>query len=72
MALSARYLADKSALARSPRPAVAARLTPLLEQGLFATCAVVDLEVLYSARNLTTKQSSPSVAASTRRSSLQR
>jgi hypothetical protein len=53
VALSARYLADKSALARSPIPAVAARLTPLLEQGLVATCAVVDFEVLYSARNLT-------------------
>jgi hypothetical protein len=52
VALNARYLADESALARSPIPDVAARLTPLLEQGLVATCAVVDLEVLYSARNL--------------------
>lgn len=52
MALKARYLADKSALARFPLPAVAARLRPLLEEGLVATCAIVDLEVLYSARNL--------------------
>lgn len=52
MALSARYLADKSALARFPNPAVAARLRPLLEDGLLATCAIVDLEVLYSSRNL--------------------
>ncbi len=52
MALSARYLADTSALARFPNPAVEQRLRPLLEDGLLATCAIVDLEVLYSARNL--------------------
>ena len=52
MALKARYLADKSALARFPLPAVGARLRPLLEEGLVATCAIVDLEVLYSARSL--------------------
>ncbi len=51
MALSARYLADKSALARFPLPAVGRRLRPLMEEGLIATCAVVDLEVLYSSRN---------------------
>lgn len=52
MALSAIYLADKSALARFPIPAVAARLRPLLEDGDLATCAIVDLEVLYSSRSL--------------------
>ena len=52
MALSARYLADKSALARFPIPVVAARLRPLMDDGLIATCAIVDLEVLYSARRL--------------------
>ncbi len=52
MALSARYLADKSALARFRLPAVAARLGPLIEDGFVASCAIVDLEVLYSARNL--------------------
>jgi len=52
VALSAYYLADKSALARYPLPAVAARLRPLLEEGLIATCAIVDLEVLYSSRRL--------------------
>ena len=52
MALSATHLADKSALARFPIPAVAARLRPLLEDGYLATCAIVDLEVLYSSRNL--------------------
>lgn len=51
MALSARYLADKSALARFPLPAVGRRLRPLMEEGLIATCAIVDLEVLYSSRN---------------------
>lgn len=52
MALTARYLADTSALARFPVPSVRARLEPLLEDGDLATCAVVDLEVLYSSRNL--------------------
>ena len=52
MALSATYLADKSALARFRVSVVAARLRPLLEDGLIATCAIVDLEVLYSARSL--------------------
>jgi predicted nucleic acid-binding protein len=52
VALSAIYLADQSALARFPIPAVAARLRPLLEDGDLATCAIVDLEVLYSSRSL--------------------
>ncbi|MGH9105269.1 MAG: PIN domain nuclease [Acidimicrobiales bacterium] len=52
MALSARYLVDKSALARFPLPAVAARLRPLMDGALVATCAIIDLEVLYSARGL--------------------
>jgi predicted nucleic acid-binding protein len=52
VALRAKYLADKSALARFPMPSVAERLRPLLEEGLIATCAIVDLEVLYSARSL--------------------
>ena len=52
MALTAAYLADKSALARFPIRSVAARLRPLLEDGELATCAIVDLEVLYSSRNL--------------------
>lgn len=52
MALSATYLADKSALARFSNPVVAARLRPLIEEGHLATCAIVDMEVLYSSRNL--------------------
>jgi len=52
VALNARYLADKSALARAAIPAVARRLRPLIEDGWVATCAIVDLEVLYSSRSL--------------------
>ena len=50
--MTARYLVDKSALARFPMPTVETRLRPLLEDGDLATCAIVDLEVLYSSRNL--------------------
>ncbi|RLL67449.1 PIN domain nuclease [Streptomyces sp. Z26] len=49
----ATHLVDKSAWARSKQPAVRAALLPLLDRGLLATCAVVDLEVLYSTRNAT-------------------
>lgn len=49
----ARYLADKSALARLKHAAVDRRLTPLLLAGDVATCGVVDLELLYSAKNVT-------------------
>jgi len=52
VALSAQFLAEKSALARFPVPAVEQRLRPLFEDGLIASCAIVDLEVLYSSRNL--------------------
>ena len=44
------YLADKSALARLPQQSVDARLTPLLLTGDVATCSIIDLELLYSAR----------------------
>ncbi|HEV2853598.1 MAG TPA: PIN domain nuclease [Thermoanaerobaculia bacterium] len=42
---------DKSALARMPLEPVRERLAPIIEAGQAATCAVIDLEVLYSARN---------------------
>ncbi len=45
------FLADTSAINRLAEPLVAARLVPLMEHGFLATCAVVDLEVLYSVRN---------------------
>jgi predicted nucleic acid-binding protein len=50
VAAVARYLADTSALARLDRPTVSAALTPIVEAGLVATCGMVELEVLYSAR----------------------
>ena len=52
MAVSPSYLADKSALARMTHAAVAERLAPLILGGQVATCAVIDLEVLYSTRSL--------------------
>src|ERR1044071_9003148 len=48
--LRPRYLIDKSALARMPLDPVRRRLAPILEAGEAATCAIIDLEVLYSAR----------------------
>ncbi|WP_328769740.1 PIN domain nuclease [Streptomyces sp. NBC_00286] len=47
----AKYLVDKSVWARAKQPAVRAVLGPLVDRGLVATCAVVDLEILYSARD---------------------
>jgi predicted nucleic acid-binding protein len=47
----ARYLVDKSALARMPLEPVRSRLAPIIEAGEAATCSIIDLEVLYSARN---------------------
>jgi predicted nucleic acid-binding protein len=49
--VKARYLVDKSALARMPVAPVRARLAPIVESGQAATCAIIDLEVLFSARN---------------------
>ncbi len=45
------YLIDKSALSRMEHPDVRVRLSPIIESGRAATCAIVDLEVLYSTRN---------------------
>ena len=45
------YLADKSALARITHAAVDERLTPLILDGQIATCPIVDLAMLYSARS---------------------
>lgn len=49
----ARYLVDKSALARLHLEPVHQRLGPLIESGDVASCSIVDLELLYAARNLT-------------------
>jgi len=45
------FLVDKSAFARWTIPAVRERLDALILHGRLATCAIVDLEVLFSARN---------------------
>lgn len=44
------FIVDKSALARLLQPTVDRRLAPLLIAGDVATCGIVDLELLYSAR----------------------
>jgi len=49
--MTPRYLVDKSALERMPLPAVLERLGPVIESGAAATCSIIDLEVLFSARN---------------------
>lgn len=51
MAVMPVYLADKSALARITHAAVDERLAPLILEGQIATCPIVDMEVLYSARS---------------------
>ena len=51
MALTARVVIDTSAAARMRSPEVAAQLSPLIEAGLAATCATLDAEALYSARD---------------------
>lgn len=45
-----RYLIDKSALARWPKPDVAPVLDELSDRGLLAVCAAVEIEVIHSAR----------------------
>ncbi len=48
----AEFLADKSALTRrDTRPEVRSVLEPLLLAGRIATCGIVDLELLFSARD---------------------
>lgn len=47
--MTARYLLDKSALARWDEPAVAAVLDPALAAGLLWSCPPVELEVGFSA-----------------------
>jgi predicted nucleic acid-binding protein len=49
-----RYLLDKSALARWPKPGVAPVLDELSDRGLLAVCGAVEIEVIHSAR--TTKE----------------
>ena len=52
MAVIARFLIDTSAAARMTQPVVRDRLEPLISGGLVGTCATLEAEALYSARNL--------------------
>lgn len=45
-----RFLLDKSAMARWPKPPVAAVLDELSDRGLLAVCTAVEIEVVHSAR----------------------
>ena len=45
MTTEVRYLIDSSAVTRLSRPEVAEALSPLVEAGAVATCAVIDLEL---------------------------
>lgn len=49
--MTARYLADTSALGRLHHAAVREVLEPAILNGWVATCGVIELEVLYSARS---------------------
>ncbi|GGX19300.1 ribonuclease VapC [Streptomyces malachitofuscus] len=49
--MTQRYLIDKSALARYPKPAVRSVVDPLHNAGMLAVCGAVELEVLHSARS---------------------
>ena len=51
MAAVARFIADKSALARLHHESVREALSPLIQAGLVATCAMVEFEVLWSTRS---------------------
>lgn len=51
MALIACYLMDTSAAARMRHSIVPARLSPLIEAGMVATCAPLDAEALYNVRS---------------------
>lgn len=51
MAVVAEFLVDTSAWIRATKPAVRNVLAPLLERGLLATCAQVELEMLFTARS---------------------
>jgi predicted nucleic acid-binding protein len=50
VAIVARFLLDTSAWSRLAAAPVAERCLPLIRRGLVATCSIVDLQVLYSAR----------------------
>jgi predicted nucleic acid-binding protein len=50
VAVTPQYLVDNSAWNRLKHDSVSARLRPLLDAGLVATCGALEVEALYSAR----------------------
>ncbi|NUU20295.1 MAG: PIN domain nuclease [Streptomycetaceae bacterium] len=50
--MNGRYLLDNSAMQRRRKPEAATLLDELSERGLLAVCGPVEMEVLYSARNV--------------------
>jgi predicted nucleic acid-binding protein len=51
VALNPQYIVDNSAMNRLKHEPVRNRLEPLIQTGLVATCAALDLEALYSAQS---------------------
>ena len=51
MAVEPAYIVDNSAWNRLKYPSIAARLKPLTDANLVATCGALEVEALYSARN---------------------
>jgi predicted nucleic acid-binding protein len=51
VAIVARFLLDTSVWSRIDAAPVAQRCVPLIRGGLVATCSIIDLELLYSARS---------------------
>jgi predicted nucleic acid-binding protein len=49
--VSARFLADTSVWSRMTKPVVRETVAPLAERGLLAVCPIVEMEILYGARN---------------------
>jgi predicted nucleic acid-binding protein len=48
---AAAHLVDNSVLTRTAKTPVAARIEPMIVSGMLATCSMMDLELLFSARN---------------------
>ncbi len=49
--MAPRFIADTSAIARLRSAPIDERLSPMIASGDVATCSIVELEVLYSARS---------------------
>ncbi|WP_199033797.1 PIN domain nuclease [Glycomyces salinus] len=51
MAAVAKYLADTSVLTRVTKPTVLERLQPLFEKGIVGICSIVEMELIFGARD---------------------